>query len=540
MCTALLLACITPSLRAQGTGLVASSDLIYADIERLSELGALDSVVIGQRPYSRREIARIARVARARLVNRAGKFDVVTDYAEGLLQHLERFNDASEVRAGDPIVALIDGASLSFVSTDADRRGFPAPYSKPTEATIDPLAQRRLGAPAVHGRNSALEISHRIEPAGWLAIQARERIEYRRPNDTTLKRTTGEVLLASLRARYRNAALTIGRQQFTWSQSAGDGLFLASDAPALDQIALSGDRPFVLPGLLRVFGPTQATLILADLGPSVVRSRSKLLTYKVSVQPGSTVELGGTFMNHFGGTGGRSSRFSDRLFDFLPFIDVFRTHNYVDTTRTFDVDSDKLLGVDGRVRLPALGGTVLTGEMLIDDFDIHRLPKLLTGYGSQTVAIILPQLGSPAVSAKLSAKHMGIITYTHFQLTDGITSRGRLLGEELGPDAKSYSALLRLAPSPGMRLELEARSAIYSNATYSAFYSDVAQKLYVVQKVAKNPDELRDLLFATLILQADDGIAITMLAGAERTRNANFLGGRRRDYVAEIALRINQ
>ena len=62
----------------------------------------------------------------------------------------------------------------------------------------------------------------------------------------------------------------------------------------------------------------------------------------------------------------------------------------------------------------------------------------------------------------------------------------------------------------------------------------------MVQKVAKNPDELRDLLFATLILQADDGIAITMRAGGERTRNASFLGGRRRDYVAEIALRINQ
>ena len=535
-----LLACATPGMRAQGTGLVPSSDLIYADIERLSELGALDSMVLAQRPYSRREIARIARVARSRLERGVGRFESMTDYAGRVLQRLERFSDATDGSAGNATISLIDGASLTFTSTDAVRRSFPAPYSSPTEATIDPLSVRRLGTPAARGHGGALEVSQRIEPTGWLALQARERVEYRRPTDTSLTRTTGALLLASVRARYRNAALTIGRQQFTWSQSAGDGLFLASNAPALDQIALAGDRPFVLPGFLRILGPTQATLILAELGPSVVRSQSKLLAYKVSLQPGSAVELGGSFINHFGGTGGRPSNFSDRLFDFLPFIDVFRTHNYVDTLRTFDVDSDKLLGVDGRVRLAALGGTVLTGELLIDDFDPRRLPKLLTGYGSQTVAIILPSLGSPAISAKLSAKHMGIITYTHGELRNGITSRGRLLGEELGPDAKSFSAAVRLAPSAGVRLEVEARSAIYSNAVYRGFYTDAAQTLFAVQKIAKYPDELRDLLFVTLILQTDDGFALTMRSGGERTRNANFAGGRRRDYVAEIALRVGQ
>ena len=161
------------------------------------------------------------------------------------------------------------------------------------------------------------------------------------------------MLLGSARARFRNVALTIGRQQFAWSQSADDGLFLAADAPALDQISLAGDHPFVLPSLLRLLGPTQATIILADLGPSSVRSHSKLLTYKVSVQPTNRLELGGTFMNHYGGTGGRQSSLGDHIIDFLPFIDIFRHHNYTDTTQALDVDSDKLLGVDGRLRLAA-------------------------------------------------------------------------------------------------------------------------------------------------------------------------------------------
>ena len=537
---------LAPAAHAQGTAIVPPSDLIYADIDRLAELGVLDSVIIGQRPYSRREIARIARVARDRLdrdgASRRSRLDEdASGYARELLRRLDRFaGDAAGEGFGDPVVSLLDAASLWYNGTDTERRGFPSSYGSRTEATIDPIAVRRLGQPAVAGHVAAMELSQRIEPFSWLALQARERLESRWPTDTALSERNGELLLASVRARFRNVALTVGRQQFAWSQSADDGLFLASDAPALDQISLAADHPFVLPSVFRYLGPVQGTLIYADLGPSVSRSHSRLLTYKVSVQPASVLELGGTFMNHFGGEGGRPSNFSDRLIDFLPFVDVFRKHNYRDTTRTFDVDSDKLLGVDGRLRIPVLAGVTIAGELLIDDFDVYRIPKLLTGYGSQTIAVILPQIVTPALSLKLSAKHMGILTYTHAALLDGITTRGRLLGDELGPDAKSFSAQVRWDASAGARFELEGRSAIYSNATYSGFYSDSAGTRYVVQKISHTDDELRDIVMGSLILQNDDGIALTLRGGFERVRNADFQGGRRRDYVAQVGLRIGQ
>jgi len=99
-------------------------------------------------------------------------------------------------------------------------------------------------------------------------------------------------------------------------------LLLASDAPALDQISLSSDYPFLLPGFLRVLGVTEATILLADLGPSQVRSHSKLLAYKVSVSPNRRAEIGATFMNHYGGEGGRPASIGNRLVDFLPFSEV--------------------------------------------------------------------------------------------------------------------------------------------------------------------------------------------------------------------------
>lgn len=530
---------------AQGTGIVPVDDPAYAELDRLSELGVLGSMVIGQRPYSRREVARIITVARARLDGGSSRLRTTigsdgSAYADGVLRRLElRFGGDSHT-GGEPVVSLLDDGAVKFAATDADRRGFPAPHSRPVEATIDPLALRRVGAPAVRGQTIALEASQRVEPTDWLAVTARERVEARRTTIPGASSSGGELLLASMRARMRNVAVSVGRQQVAWAQTRDHGLFLASDAPALDQLVVTGDRPFTMPGPLRLLGSTQATLIFANLGASVSRSHSKLLAYKVSVSPASAVEIGGTFLNHFGGAGGRSSSLGNRIIDFLPFIDIFRTHNYTDSSRTLDVESDKVLGLDGRVRIDPLGGVLVAGEMLIDDFDVRRLPNHLTGTGSQTLAIIIPRLGSSSLSLMLSAKHMGILTYTHTPLTSGIRSRGRLLGDELGPDAKSFGAQLRWIPTANVRAELEGRAAIYSNASYVSFYADSAKVNYVIRKLTSAPDELRDIAIASLALQTDDAIALSFRAGAQRVRNASFQGGKRYDYVADLALRFSR
>jgi hypothetical protein len=529
-------------LNAQGTAPLSLTDLAYQDIDRLSELGVLDSVIIGQRPYSRREVGRIVRRARVRAQEGrwrdeprvAAQIDVILDRLE------QRFGTPGDTR-GDtrgrngPVLDLLDGARLSLTSTTSRRRGFPASYSRITEATIDPLGARRLGAPGIPGWTAAVELSQRFEPTGWLAFHARERAEGRAPRDTAVAHRAGELLLGAARARFNNVALTIGREQIAWSQRLGDGLFLASDAPALDQVSLASDHPFILPGFLRVFGPTQAMLIVADLGPSVVRSHSKLLAYKVSVAPTSALELGGTFMDHYGGAGGRASKRGNLLIDFLPMLDVFRKHNYYDTTHTMDVDTDKLLGVDGRLRLDRLGGLLVTGELLIDDFDIHRLLDLLTGYGSSQIAVTIPQLGTPTLALTLSAKHMGILTYTHGELTNGITTRGRLLGEELGPDAKAFGAELRWMPTPTLRLGIDARSAQYSNAEYGSHYARPDSTGFIVYKISHEPNELRERLRLSVQLRNERGMALVLRGGGERVRNADFRGGRRSDYAAEMA-----
>lgn len=555
-----LLCCHAALARAQGTAIVPAADRAYADIDRLGELGALDSAIVGQRPYSRREIARIVRVVQARREGAApstrdGRLDAVDAIVEARREGAStsaRDGPRDEVNAivrrlaarfaadggdwtGGAAARLVEGASLTASSTDAQRRGLRGTYSDALEATIDPLALRRLGLPAARGQSLAVELSHTFEPARWLSLHLTERLEGIAARDASTSRHRAELLLGGVRARFRNVALRVGREQVTWAQAPGDGLFLASDAPALDLVSLGGDETFALPGPLRRLGAAQATLIVAELGPSVVRSHSKLLAYKVSVQPRRSIELGATFMNHYGGEGGRATGFGNRLVDFLPFIDIFRGHNYTDTTRTFDVDSDKLLGVDGRVRFERLGGMVVSGELLIDDFAVDRVRTLLTWDGAQTMRMALPGVAGSAFTLEVSAKHTGVRTYTHGVLSNGITTRGRLLGDEIGPDAKAFGGALRWQPAGAMHIELATRSAIYSRADY-VIDGDGAR--FRIRRIGPASNELRDRGVATLVMDRGAWVSLTARVAGERIRNDAFTGRTRRAYAADVALRF--
>jgi hypothetical protein len=453
---------------------------------------------------------------------------------DALLDRLDRrFGDAAARDQG--AIHVIDAAAVTVRSTDAVRRGFSGSLTRALEATIDPLGARRLGTPPVPGHAISLDLSHVLDATSWLSFDASERVEARAPRDPAPSRSQAELLLAGVRARAGNVALRVGREQVAWAQRPGEGFFLAADGPALDLVSISGDEPFLLPGPLRRLGPTQATILVADLGPSAVRSHSKLLAYKVSIEPRRFLELGATFMDHYGGEGGRSASLGAHVIDFLPFADIFRTHNYTDTSRALEVDSDKLLGVDGRVRLARLAGLTLSTELLIDDFDVHRIRTLFTWDGSQSLSAVLPNVAGSSYSLRIGARHTGVRTYTHGALSDGITTRGRLLGDELGPDAKAFSGAVEWDPVRPICFTLEGRSAIYSRADY---VTDAQGTYFMIRRVGAASNEVRDRAVVTFLTELGSGVAVTARAGGEHIRNADFTGGARRQYAAEMAVRF--
>ena len=177
---------------------------------------------------------------------------------------------------------------LDVAYTDAERRGCSRRTRAPTEATIGSLLPRRLSTPLIPGTTLALELAQRVEPTSWLAFQLRERFDYVwAKTDSLESRRTPRSCSARCARDIATSRSTWGANEFSWAQTADGGLFLADDAPALDQISLSSDLPFALPGFLRALGMAKAIILVADLGPSQVRSHSKLLAYKVSIAPSS-------------------------------------------------------------------------------------------------------------------------------------------------------------------------------------------------------------------------------------------------------------
>src|SRR4051812_13023754 len=156
--TVAALALVSAHANAQGTATVPPSDEAYADIDRLSDLGFLDSTIIGQRPYSRREIGRILRVARDRS-NQLGEGNQnfrVTDLelfiGDGILRRLEtRFSrEIDENPSTDALLAL-DDARLFLHYTDEQRRPYAGTFGSTLPSTLGSLLPRRLGTPYLRG-----------------------------------------------------------------------------------------------------------------------------------------------------------------------------------------------------------------------------------------------------------------------------------------------------------------------------------------------------------------------------------------------------
>ena len=312
LAAALCLAARSP-VQAQGTATLPPSDLAYADIDRLSELGFLDSVVIGQRPYSRREIGRILRGARERFnqLGEGGAKRRITDRGTGAWRRRAAAARSTLLARAGRVPRQLSGArsirrrtASSVAYTDAERRPFVGAFGSTLEATIGSLLPRRLGTPLVPGTTGALELSQRLEPTRWLAFAARERADYAWAKDTTLaprqrrdpSRHHARARTATWRSR-SDGRSSRGRSRRTKGCSSPPTRRRWIRSPS------SSDRPFVMPGVLRWLGSTKATLVVADLGPSTVRSYSKLLAYKVSIQPSNNAEFGATFLNHYGGRG---------------------------------------------------------------------------------------------------------------------------------------------------------------------------------------------------------------------------------------------
>ena len=509
---------LSRGLAAQARVFVPPDSPIYGDIDRLSAAGLIDTIVIGTRPYTEREIVRLLSEAKRNLNRRAGETEWA---ARAIAAGLRRYD-----RSG---VGAIETVSINVTFLDSPYRAIPADGNGSVDATINPLASYQAGRPLVNGATSTLETRADISLGRHIAASFQPRMALgmprSTPNDATLRVQSGNVV-----GTFGNLVVDAGRSYVQFSQSYPSGLLLSANSPPLDMIRISTERPAALPWLFRILGPMYGTLFVADLGTSnQIHPHTKLAGYHISMLPHPNVELGAEVIDETGGNGSPPGTFTDRVVDLFPVFDLpllemlYRGYGNLRF-------SNKLAGVDARVRVPSLAGMEIYAEVAVDDADIRRLRSTLLEDGGIIGGVAwscLIECGR--LVTRLEYHQTGIRYYTHTDFSSGVQLQGDLLGDPLGPRGLGGYATIDAEVGRFGRVRASAAHEVRSGNLYRSAASDSTLSDFHFEQTVHRPGEHRtrvDTQWRTAGVDARWGATIGF--GVELVRNADFIADRRR------------
>lgn len=504
------------SLAGQASVSVSPTDPLYRDIDRLVAAGLVDTLIVGQRPYSRREIARIITSARRNADGPRGTR--LTPFLRESLSALEdRFaGELADARGERPATRpLLERVDLTFTSnTSAPRVVPPDTGIGGIDAAIDPLAETgQQGRDVMRGRTLALETWHELLLGPHVALEANPRVAFASDSSFTRAPMLSVGTLA-VRMQTSNLVLSIGRDHLQWGQGRDGGLFFSNNARALDMIWIGSDHPWVPSGFLRRLGPTSVAFLAADLGPRQYFPHTFLFAYKVSSSPSPNLELGFSVFDFTGGEGAPTGTFAAHvvnlfLFPVLPF-------------RPFAF-SNEMAGFEMRYRLHRWGGAQVYWEMSLDDFDPKRLwSSVWRDDGAHVFGINFPALtsdGRLALTGELH--HTGTRFDRHLQFRSGATLDQFTLGEPLGPDADGGYAYLDWDATRLSTLSVALAEEAYRNNQYT-----IILEPFGFRPIGSRPQERR--YRATLSYRhhpAAFGTSIQLGAGVERISDFEFTAG---------------
>ena len=524
---------------AQGSSADILSDAAADDLVQLLDAGLVPLTVVGQAPYARMTLAKAALSADSMLTRESAlggaRRRALRDACDRLLRRFAE--EVGALRGNDTAATalhLFGETLLDGGYTDAVPRAIRENGVGSVEADVNPLARQLPGRRIATGGHLAIESESWVRIGSRLTLSARPRVSAHDASRAAGARSA-ELLTASARFATSRAAVTVGREYTDWSIAPGGGLFFSAESPALDLVRVSTEAPFRFPSVLGRLGPTSATVQVASLGASVSHSHSLLVAYKVSVHPASTLQVGGSFANHFGGDGAVNPRIVRRLVDLLPFLDLLQHH--ADST---DFDSDKLLGLDARLRLPALGGTTLYGEMALEDFDVHRMRSILTEDAAYILGARIPAFLRPSLTASLSYHVTGIRFYEHHALLNGIAASRVVLGDPLGRDAGGFRGGVEWQPSTALSVYADAAYESRGNSTYIGEYTSPGAQDLVFRVVTAQPPEIRRRVSGRLVRHdVLAGGTLSVRAGAERITGPALPGSTRATHgVLDVTLTL--
>jgi membrane-associated phospholipid phosphatase len=479
--------------RNMGSAFVPLDSWVYPAFERLAAERTVTTAMMGLKPWTRLECARLAEEASESL----GQDDTAGNDAVQLAASLTReFSyELGLLGGGRNFTASLDSVYARTVSisgpalTDSYHFGqtvaydFGRPFERGANAQAGGSAEAAAGplviyvraeyqhAPSAPARSPAVvQFISQVDGgtvSGDTAIPLSEISSGR-----VLPINRAELLDAYAAVNLNNWQLVLGRQSLNWGP-AGDSMMWSDNIEPVNMARLVNPESFFLPGFLRYFGPIRLDQFFGRLGGHPYTPRPFVYGQKFSIQPFTFLELGFARRTILGGTGSDSPLTAGNLFHSFFGISTGGTPGVLNSA---SIPGDTDTEMDWTFYVPKTANrVVLYGDAFAED---DRLPIQNPGRNPWNSGIYIARIpGLPKLDlhvegvsteqagriAEAGGGNHGIFNYWNSSYRDGMTNYGNLIGNTVGREGRSIHAWLTYWISAASTLQFR-----YAHNTVSA------------------------------------------------------------------------
>ena len=449
-----------------GSPFVPLDSWVYPTFERLAALRYVSSAILGLKPWTRMECARLTEEA-AESLQASDKPNAV---AAGLVARLQQeFGyEVPLLSGGHNLTANIDSLYVRAVSisgpalTDSYHFGqtvaydFGRPFERGTngqaggsfDASAGPLTiyvraeyQHAPGAPAFS--DAARNVIAQADGVSLSAVQS----------GAVASTNQAQLLDAYAAVDVHNFQLAVGRQSLSWAPGP-DSMMWSDNIEPVTMIRLVNPEPFLLPGFLRHLGPVRMDQFFGRLEGHPYVPNPFVYGQKINVKLFPFLELGFGRRTMIGGTGGDPLTTGNLLRSLVgsvsPKLNSVPGDNesemdwtfYVPKVRNYIVlygdayAEDDILPIENPPRNPWHPGIFITRIPGIPRLDFH-----------------MEGVSTESSSAIIGGGNAGHYNYWNFGYRDGNTANGNLIGNTVGREGRAIQSWLTYWISPRNTLQ---------------------------------------------------------------------------------------
>jgi hypothetical protein len=452
-----------------GSTFVVLDSWIYPAFERLAALGYANTAMMGMKPWTRIECARITEEAGETLPLQ----ETLNEEASRLQGRLaqEFAYEVNLLGGGRNLTANLESLYVRGVSisgpplTDSYHFGqtvaydFGRPFERGTNgqaggsfsAAAGPLAiyvrAEYQHAPSAPGRSDA--VVNFISQADGTGLIGGQPIPISKvPAGPIAPVNRPRLLDAYVTVNLNNWQIVLGRQSLSWGPGS-DSMTWNNNIEPVDMVRLVNPEPFRLPGFLGHFGPIRVDQFFGRLEGHPYVPRPFVYGQKFTIKPFPSLELGFGRRSVIGGTGGDALTGRGFVRSFLGKIDP-RTRSvpgdnesemdwtfYVPKLRNYVVlygdayAEDDILPIQNPARNPWHPGLYITRIPGIPKLDFH-----IEGVSTEQAGLLANQ-----------GNH-GIYNYWNMNYQDGNIVNGNLIGNTVGRDGRTIQCRFTYWISP--------------------------------------------------------------------------------------------